>query len=87
MSSLPYDNVTVLYGHIHRDDEHMTGNVHHYAARSLIFGFPDPIGRPGRESRFLSTRITRSRISDFARWPSTAKRNRAQPRSRSRMLN
>lgn len=37
-----YDNVTVLYGHIHRDDEHQTGNVHHYAARSLIFAFPDP---------------------------------------------
>ncbi len=42
-----YDNVTVLYGHIHRDDEHMTGNVHHYAARSLIFGFPDP-STPGQ---------------------------------------
>ncbi len=38
----PYDNVTVLYGHIHRDDEHQTGNVHHHAARSLIFAFPDP---------------------------------------------
>lgn len=37
-----YDNVTVLYGHIHRDDEHVTGKVHHYAARSLIFAFPDP---------------------------------------------
>ncbi len=36
----PYDNVTVLYGHIHRDDEHEIGKVHHYAARSLIFGFP-----------------------------------------------
>ena len=38
----PYDNVTVLYGHIHRDDEHEVGHVHHYGARSLIFGFPDP---------------------------------------------
>jgi hypothetical protein len=37
-----YDNLTVLYGHIHRDDEHQTGSVHHYAARSLIFAFPDP---------------------------------------------
>jgi len=42
-----YDNVTVLYGHIHRDDEHQTGNVRHYAARSLIFGFPDPTGVSG----------------------------------------
>ena len=40
--SSPYDNVTVLYGHIHRDDEHETAGVHHYAARSLIFAFPDP---------------------------------------------
>jgi Calcineurin-like phosphoesterase len=38
----PYENVTVLYGHIHRDDEHAIGPVHHYAARSLIFAFPDP---------------------------------------------
>jgi len=42
-----YDNVTVLYGHIHRDDEHEIGKVHHYAARSLIFAFPDPSGVTG----------------------------------------
>ena len=42
-----YDNLTVLYGHIHRDDEHETGKVHHYAARSLIFAFPDPNSGPG----------------------------------------
>ena len=42
-----YDNVTVLYGHIHRDDVHQTGRVHHYAARSLIFAFPDPTGVTG----------------------------------------
>jgi 3',5'-cyclic AMP phosphodiesterase CpdA len=38
----PFDNVTVLYGHIHRDDEHEVGHIHHYGARSLIFAFPDP---------------------------------------------
>ena len=38
----PYENVTVLYGHIHRDDAHEEHRVHHYAARSLIFAFPDP---------------------------------------------
>jgi hypothetical protein len=38
----PCENVTVLYGHIHRDDEHVLGHTHHYAARSLIFAFPDP---------------------------------------------
>lgn len=42
-----YDNVTVLYGHIHRDDEHQIGPVRHFAARSLIFAFPDPAGVPG----------------------------------------
>ena len=38
----PYENVTVLYGHIHRHDVHQSGNVAHYAARSLIFAFNDP---------------------------------------------
>jgi 3',5'-cyclic AMP phosphodiesterase CpdA len=38
----PYENVTVLYGHIHRENTHVEGNVTHYAARSLIFAFPDP---------------------------------------------
>src|SRR5262245_12642381 len=38
----PYENVTVLYGHIHRHHEHTEGRVRHYAARSLIFAFPDP---------------------------------------------
>jgi hypothetical protein len=38
----PYQNVTALYGHIHRDHEHEEGHTHHYAARSLIFAFPDP---------------------------------------------
>ena len=38
----PYENVTVLYGHIHRHDVHQSGSVKHYAARSLIFAFNDP---------------------------------------------
>ncbi len=37
-----HDNVTVLYGHIHRDHEQEIGHAHHYAARSLIFAFPEP---------------------------------------------
>ncbi len=45
----PYENVTVLYGHIHRDDEHETGKVHHYAAKSLIFAFPDPEKTPAKK--------------------------------------
>lgn len=42
----PYENVTVLYGHIHRDHEHTEGTTKHYAARSLIFAFPDPTTTP-----------------------------------------
>ena len=38
----PFETVTVLYGHIHREDDHDVGNAHHHAARSLIFAFPDP---------------------------------------------
>src|SRR3954449_11967165 len=38
----PYDNVTVLYGHIHRENHTTIGHAHHHAARSLIFAFPDP---------------------------------------------
>src|SRR5439155_25924392 len=37
-----YENVTVLYGHIHREDHHAIGHSQHYAARSLSFAFPDP---------------------------------------------
>jgi hypothetical protein len=33
----PYENVTVLYGHIHRHHFQQSGKVKHYAARSLIF--------------------------------------------------
>jgi predicted phosphodiesterase len=38
----PYENVTVLYGHIHRENFHQAGTTKMYAARSLIFAFPDP---------------------------------------------
>src|SRR6476620_12446721 len=38
----PYQNVTVLYGHIHREHDHTEGNARHLASRSLIFAFPDP---------------------------------------------
>jgi 3',5'-cyclic AMP phosphodiesterase CpdA len=39
---VPYENVTVLYGHIHRHHVQQNGKVKHYAARSLIFAFNDP---------------------------------------------
>jgi len=38
----PYENVTILYGHIHRHDVHQSEHMTHYASRSLIFAFPDP---------------------------------------------
>jgi predicted phosphodiesterase len=38
----PFENVTVLYGHIHRPHFQQNGKVKHYAARSLIFAFNDP---------------------------------------------
>ncbi|HYX21736.1 MAG TPA: metallophosphoesterase [Thermoanaerobaculia bacterium] len=38
----PYENVTVLYGHIHREHVHEQEHATHYASRSLIFAFPDP---------------------------------------------
>ena len=39
----PYENVTILYGHIHRHDVHESEHATHYASRSLIFAFPDPV--------------------------------------------
>jgi hypothetical protein len=45
----PYQNVTVLYGHIHREDLHQVGGVRHLAARSLIFAFPDPAQAPDKK--------------------------------------
>ncbi len=47
----PYENVTVLYGHIHRRDERVIGTARHLAARSLVFAFPDP--SPGAEKKPL----------------------------------
>jgi predicted phosphodiesterase len=38
----PFANVTVLYGHIHRLHAQEMKNARHFAARSLIFAFPDP---------------------------------------------
>jgi 3',5'-cyclic AMP phosphodiesterase CpdA len=45
----PYENVTVLYGHIHRENFHQAGTTKMYAARSLIFAFPDPATTPAKK--------------------------------------
>lgn len=44
-----FENVTVLYGHIHREDVHLAPHARHYAARSLIFAFPDPAQVPDKK--------------------------------------
>jgi hypothetical protein len=45
---MPYQNVTVLYGHIHQEHHHMTGHIAHHAAMSLIFPQPAPGSQPKR---------------------------------------
>jgi 3',5'-cyclic AMP phosphodiesterase CpdA len=66
MSALaPYENVTVLYGHIHREDAREVGRVRHLAARSLVFAFPAPSAPekkplpfdPGHPFRNLGLRV------------------------------
>ena len=39
---MPYDNVTVFYGHIHQENHHMTGHIAHHSAKSLVFPLPAP---------------------------------------------
>jgi 3',5'-cyclic AMP phosphodiesterase CpdA len=39
---LPFQDVTVFFGHIHQELEYMTGHIAHRAARSLMFVLPNP---------------------------------------------
>ncbi len=45
---MPYQNVTVFYGHIHQEHHHMTGHIPHHAAKSLIFPLPVAGSQPKR---------------------------------------
>jgi 3',5'-cyclic AMP phosphodiesterase CpdA len=45
---MPYQRVEVFYGHIHQENEHMTGHIAHHAAQSLIFPLPAPGSQPKR---------------------------------------
>jgi hypothetical protein len=45
---MPYQNVTVFYGHIHQEHHHMTGHIEHHAAKSLMFHLPAPASAPKR---------------------------------------
>jgi Calcineurin-like phosphoesterase len=37
---MPYQHVTVFYGHIHQEHHQMTGHIAHHAAKSLIYPTP-----------------------------------------------
>ncbi len=45
---MPYEYVTVFYGHIHQENHHMTGHIAHHSAQSLIFPLPAPGSQPKR---------------------------------------
>src|SRR5438552_9434046 len=45
---MPYQNVTVFYGHIHQEHHYKTAHIEHHAARSLIFAQPAPGSVPKR---------------------------------------
>jgi 3',5'-cyclic AMP phosphodiesterase CpdA len=45
---MPFQNVTVFYGHIHQENTHMTGHIPHYSAQSLMFPLPPPGSQPKR---------------------------------------
>jgi len=36
----PFKKVTVFYGHIHQENHHMTGNIAHHSAKSLMLPMP-----------------------------------------------
>jgi hypothetical protein len=46
---MPYKNVTVFYGHIHREDHHMTGHIAHHSAKGLMLPMPAPGSQPKRQ--------------------------------------
>ncbi len=45
---MPYKNVTVIYGHIHQEHHHVTGHIHHHAAKGLMYQLPAPGSLPKR---------------------------------------
>ena len=45
---MPYQNVTVFYGHIHQEHHFKTGPIEHHSAKSLIFPLPAPGSQPKR---------------------------------------
>jgi 3',5'-cyclic AMP phosphodiesterase CpdA len=43
---MPYEYVTVFYGHIHQEHHQMTGHSPHHAAKGLMFALPVPHSVP-----------------------------------------
>ena len=45
---MPYQNVTVFYGHIHQEHHYMTGQIAHHAAHGLMYPLPVAGSQPKR---------------------------------------
>jgi hypothetical protein len=45
---MPYQNVTVFYGHIHQEHHYKTAHIEHHAAKGLMFPLPAPGSQPKR---------------------------------------
>ena len=45
---MPYQHVTVFYGHIHQENHFKTAHIEHHSAKSLIFPLPAPGSMPKR---------------------------------------
>ena len=45
---MPYQNVTVFYGHIHQEHHFKTAHIEHHAAKGLMFPLPAPGSQPKR---------------------------------------
>src|SRR5213078_5354182 len=45
---MPFQNVTVFYGHIHQENHFKTAHIEHHSAKSLIFPLPAPGSTPKR---------------------------------------
>ncbi len=43
---MPFQNVTVFYGHIHQEHHHMTCHIAHHSAKSLAWPLPFPGSKP-----------------------------------------
>lgn len=48
---MPFNNVTVFYGHIHHEHHHMTGHIAHHATTSTMF----PLGPVGTVAQKTQT--------------------------------